>query len=81
MPKDAFGRKLIKGQTIIMKNVETLPFVIDDIVVVTELTTMGPVDVTTIRLRVDFPIKGMGDAPMQLYIVKEAEREVSKLVS
>jgi hypothetical protein len=81
MARDVFGRRLQKGQTIIMKNVETLPFVIEDVTEITQMTPLGPVDTITIKVKAEFPIRGAGDAPLQLYIVKEPEREASKLVS
>jgi hypothetical protein len=80
MARDALGRRLMRGQMIIMKNVETLPFIIEDVSEITQVTQMGPMDTITIKVRAEFPIRSLGDAPLQLYIIKEPEQEKSKLV-
>jgi hypothetical protein len=81
MAKDLYGRTLKKGQTIVLKNAECIPYEILDVVTMTRLTAQGPIEVTTLKVGavIDIAIVNSG-APMQGFIVKEPETEQKRLV-
>jgi hypothetical protein len=74
MAHDLFGRPLKKGQAIVLKNAECIPYEIVDIVTMTKPTPQGMIEITTLKCvaSVDIAIVNNG-MPMQGFVVKEPE--------